>query len=149
MPIAYILWIFFTKFRLCVHSIALFHVESIRNAYMIGFLHSQPCLGGPNYTDLPYTCDGAFLAEQRLWSSYTCRVHIKTACMVSCSDRGGRGRTRGSGPPTPTYVFTLYPLPLFPWLFFCYIPSKIPMNHPGLTYRAWTNTDINQKRSRG
>ena len=55
MPIAYILWIFFTKFCLCVHSIALFHVESIRNAYMIGFLHSQPCfLGGPNYTDLPY-----------------------------------------------------------------------------------------------
>ena len=49
MPIAYILWIFFTKFCLCVHSIALFHVESIRNAYMIGFLHSQPCfLGGSN-----------------------------------------------------------------------------------------------------
>ena len=55
MPIAYILWIFFTKFCLCVHSIALFHVESIRNAYMIGFLHSQPWfLGGPIYTDLPY-----------------------------------------------------------------------------------------------
>ena len=54
VPIAYILWIFFTKFCLCVHSIVLFHVESIRNAYMIGFLHSQPYfLGGPIYTDLP------------------------------------------------------------------------------------------------